>query len=251
MKRSVLISGSSSGLGSFLAKAFNADIFNRTSSKSKNDAPTLEYELIIHAAHGMPLKNESEYEYIEKHLRLANKLLQLPHHRFIFISSIDAAAPEKELNLYAKSKIAIEKLVVNKANNYLIIRPGSLIGNGMRKNQLIKVATEEDPQLTLSKDSTFSLVFYSDILEIINKGGLGIHPVLAKRLVTLGEIAVAFNHEPKWGGHTYTTHINPNEDILVDAPYALKELDPIFRLKEFMPSKTYPETNLNSPNIAQ
>ena len=230
----MLVSGTSSGLGAFLAKELNSKKFHRKYFQAEFDNQNFSYESIIHAAYAMPLENESEVDYIEKHLKLAIRLLNIPHHRFVFMSTIDTYAPRDKLTLYAKSKLEVESLIKSKTSNYLILKPGTLLGRGMRINQIIKVATITNPHLSLSRDSTFSLTFYEDILKIIQLPILGTHPVLAKRIITLGEVAEYFNNKPNWGQYRYETHSNflNNESEFTNLNF--KKIDPILRLAEFI-----------------
>ena len=85
----------------------------------------------------------------------------------------------------------------------------------MRPNQILKIATERNPNLSLSKTSTFSLVsyeqVYSYIIENMEKSGT---ETLMNSIATLSEIAIFFQTDPIWGEYEYSTPLKASADQL-------------------------------------
>ena len=186
-----LVSGSSNGFGKYLAKKFQSDIYNRHDKYIFNYKDKTHYQSIIHCAFGRPEIGEKESDFRDRQLDIAEDLLKCNHSKFIFISSIDTNA--LELTLYAKAKIAVENLIKKSSDLYLIIKPGSLFGDGMKLNTIIKVALNKDKPLTLSAESSFYPVFYGDIEELINEDKEGIYSLIPNEKITLMEISKEFN----------------------------------------------------------
>lgn len=236
---SVLISGSSSGLGAFLIYKFGYDAvpFDRIVGRPRLCVPSDGYDLIVHAAFGVQAQQQSRREYIDEQVSLANNLLRLPSKKHILISSIDVLNNPDDLSVYAMAKLEVEECFKS-MSNYLILRPGALIGYGMRANQILKIARGDDVDLTLTKSSTFSIVFYEDVFSATTSQLDGVYALAASRMVTLEEIANKFHRSPRWGNYLYSTVSEP-----FDCPvYRNKELafmDPIDRLSKFVGKRAW------------
>lgn len=236
---SVLVSGSSSGLGAYLTYKFGYDAvsFDRVVGRPKLTVPYDGYELIVHAAFGMPIQWQLEKDYIDSQVALAKSLLQLPSKKYIFISSIDVMSSIDNLSLYAKAKREVEA-IFQSVSNSLILRPGALIGRGMRANQILKIARGDDINLTLSKFSTFSIVFYEDVFSAITAKPKGVYALTANRTVSLEEIARRFYKKPRWGTFRYFTVSEPF-DCPVYRNAELAYMDPIDRLTTFIEKRAW------------
>ncbi len=226
-----LVSGASSGLGKYLADELNAQAFDRATLAPKGDIPTEGYEGIIHCAFGMPAKEQTEADYHAGNVAVAESLLKLPHQRFVFISSVDVLKSEPDQTPYARSKIAIEKVVLEKAVNLLVLRPGALLGKGMRASQLLKVARGEIGPFSLAAESTFAPVMYSDVLESIRLPSKHNTLVVAGRMVTLGVIAKKAGTQPQFGNYRYET---PSVAKQKTADVARLKEDPVERVMGFV-----------------
>ena len=66
-----------------------------------------------------------------------------------------------------EAKKLVENLVRSSTNNYQILRLPSLYGKEMKLNQIYRIATEREPKLTLSGESTFSLLEHEFALQKI------------------------------------------------------------------------------------
>ena len=155
-----LVSGSSNGFGKYLAKKFQSDIYNRHDKSIFNYKDNTHYQSIIHCAFGRPKIGEKESDFIDSQLEIAEDLLKYNHSKFVIISSIDTNA--LELTLYAKAKIAVENLIKKSSDLYLIIKPGSLFGDGMKLNTMIKVALNKDKPWDLHPTNSLTNSVHED-----------------------------------------------------------------------------------------
>jgi uncharacterized protein YbjT (DUF2867 family) len=226
-----LISGASSGLGAWLVKRLNAQRFDRNSMSTATGLISI-FDLIVHCASAMPNKDEEIDDYVSRLTSFSRVLLRVPHRRFVFISSVEAAEiPQR--TAYAIAKRSIEEAVLKSSPGATILRPGALFGPGMRANQLLRVARGHETALTLSPESRFSIVMYEDIAAALEVVHSGTWHLMASRLVSLNEVAERFQTFPRWGAHTYDTL-----DILCDLPWRDPSpaiaADPLDRLAEFL-----------------
>ena len=185
----------------------------------------------------MPTQQQSEKDYIDSQVSLANSLLKLPSKKYIFISSIDVLSGVHDLSIYAKAKREVEATFKSVANS-LILRPGALFGCGMRANQILKIARGDNANLTLSKSSTFSIVFYEDVFSAIIERLEGVYALASNRTVSLEEIARRFHKNPQWGTYRYLTVSEPF-DCPVYRNAELAYMDPIDRLTKFIEKRAW------------
>lgn len=231
----ILISGASSGLGKFLLSSFKADQYDREALKPKNnDFPRTGYEIIIHVAFNMPNNHETEIDYKNSHLKLADNLLSIPHRKFILISSVDVVKEKVKSNWYGEAKLDVENLCLQKGTNPIILRCGAMFGPSMRKNQMLKIALGDNIKLTLARSSKFYLISYEDVASLVKKKLVtGKYYLISKKLVSLSEVAEYFGQMPEWGSHEYTP---PQLDPEIKILYPITQLskDPLKWLREFI-----------------
>lgn len=222
----MLVTGASSGLGKYLCDHFGGVGFFRNSSLSDlmKVAHQQPFKVIIHAAFNprQDINTTNLPGYLDDTIFLTKKLLEIPHQTFIFISSCDVYPKESELcqedqeielkkvdSIYGITKLISESLVKEQANNPLILRPTALLGECTRKNSLIRLLTEKNAALTLSKKSTFNYVLHSDIAEFIERALhsqlTGIYNIASSKNVDLEEIAAMFHCAAHFGDYTYQT----------------------------------------------
>jgi UDP-glucose 4-epimerase len=110
------------------------------------------FDYIIHCAGNVPGGGKnllSKKHYIQNHVMTKN-IIKFSNSKIIFISSYKVyqnqakiGFPYKinnnQINDYSSSKIASENLIINKKNNYLILRLPSIFGNGVKNGLLYKV----------------------------------------------------------------------------------------------------------------
>ena len=92
----------------------------------------------------------------EDNVFLTRDLANIPHNKFVLISSID----QSKNSPYGVSKKISEIVVKKICSNYLIIRPSALLGKEMRKNTFQKIIHNED--IVLTPESVMNYVLYQD-----------------------------------------------------------------------------------------
>jgi len=131
-----LITGTNGGLGKWLSMQFpNCDKLTRKNSPAEFNGN--EYDLIIHCAASVQHCGWSgvNISLFEDNVFLTKEVVKIPHKKFILISSID----ESKNSPYGISKRISEVIVRDSCSNYLVLRPSSLVGDGMRKNTFQKM----------------------------------------------------------------------------------------------------------------
>lgn len=227
----ILTTGVKSGLGRFLHEQLGGLGLYRNSDIFKEEHLKL-IDVIIHCAFN-PRKivdSQSQYSFLQDNILLTHRLASLPHKKFIYISSVDVypkngkkCSEDDYINietidsLYGAFKLFAESIIVNNCKNLLIIRPGLLLGKYMRKNNLLRLITEEDSALSLTEESTFNGVLYSDILSFIeiavHNDLTGIYNAVSNDNITLEKLAADFGRNVSFGNFTYTTPPISNKKI--------------------------------------
>ena len=204
-----LISGTSSGLGAFLKKELNPRcIYSR--SEKNYFGNISRFDTIIHTACGPPKQsNFDEEEYILNQISLCRSLMSIKHRRFIYVSSIDVN--QKQRTLYGEMKYQVEQFIIDNCSRYLIIRPGSLIGEGMRTNTITRIFSEKNPKISLEKNSYYYISFYEDILKLMMTNASGIWTICSHKRIKIDELSRIANNTPKWGSFRYTPLIDDDK----------------------------------------
>jgi len=223
------ITGASSGLGKFLLHELDANRITRD-KESYKISECREISKIIHCGSGRISKELNSDAFIKEQLSLFESLLDLKHDKFIYISSIDVLS--NRMNPYIYVKKNIEEQIIQNFKDFLIIRPCLLFGKGMIPNQALKIATGFSSRVTLTMTSTFGLVWYDDILKVIDEDLSGIINVIPEKLVSLNQLANYFSREVLWGDFEYLTPQNlPCDNI--EKNLIIKG-DSLSRLKNFI-----------------
>jgi nucleoside-diphosphate-sugar epimerase len=220
----ILVTGSNSGLGKFCAQFFNGIALNRQTNfaEIKQQAETKPYRAIIHCAFNAKPDIDSIklYDYLNDTVMLTQKLLQLPHEKFIFISSADVYPQTNDIhsedenikldevrNIYGIAKLMSESLIQNEAKEPLVLRTTALLGEDARKNSLIKILTQEQVKLTLASVSSFNYILHQDVANFIEKALAekltGIYNLAASTNVTLGEVCEHYQRQVEFGNYHY------------------------------------------------
>ena len=98
--KKILITGSKSGLGKFLAKELNVNnnklFLNRKNYKVINQQS---YDFIIHCAGKRPIYSENDeiYSYYKDNIKLTEKIVNLRYKKIIFLSTIDVYESNLEI----------------------------------------------------------------------------------------------------------------------------------------------------------
>ena len=179
----ILSTGIKSGLGRYIYENIDGQGFCRsTTIEEKNLVKQKGVDVIIHCAFSSAknITSNNLYKYVSDNLFYTQELISIPHKKFIFISTIDVypktgnpLLEDQELDvnslggIYAITKLMSESVIREHCDNYLILRPSALLGKYSRRNSFIKILEDEDCSLTLTEDSQFNYVLYSDILAFI------------------------------------------------------------------------------------
>lgn len=223
MTGNILVTGTSSGVGRYIHEQLGGQGFTRQSGNIV-ELKKQSFELIIHCACNSMftrlVTNENLGQYYYDNTLLTQELLQIPHRYFVFFSTVDVYPLGHELhledevihadlfrNIYATTKIISEAVVQAQARNFLILRPTTLVGLYMRKNNLIKLLEDSHPSLTLDERSVYNLILYSDILRFIllaiAKKETGIFNLASSNNVTLARIAKVAGKNAVFGAYHY------------------------------------------------
>jgi nucleoside-diphosphate-sugar epimerase len=219
----ILVTGSSSGLGKYCVEHFNGVGFTRHSSlaelKQRTGQP---FRAIIHCAFNpkADVSSAALYDYLNDTLLLTRELIQIPHDKFIFISSADVY-PKTEIqhtedeeinlndvnNIYGLSKLMTEAVVQNEAADHLILRTTALLGKDARKNSLMKILMDDQVKLTLAGSSSFNYISHEDVGSFITHALLkdltGIYNLGADTSVTLEDICKHYQRHVTFGEYHY------------------------------------------------
>lgn len=220
----ILVTGTKSGLGKYLFENIGTVGLDRdTSFGSREKIKKEGADIIIHCAFNSSreVTSESLFPYFEDNVLLTKELTLVPHKKFIFFSSVDVYPKNETIHLedeiidlnsvekiYGITKLISESIVKNYCQNYLILRGSAFLGTYSRKNSLIKIIEDKKCAITLTGDSEFNYVLYSDILDFlkiaIKKNFKGIYNLASFRNITLSEIAKIFGKKVRFGKYHYS-----------------------------------------------
>jgi nucleoside-diphosphate-sugar epimerase len=232
MKKSrYLITGSSSGLGKYLNRELKGVALNRDGLMPKKA------KIIIHCAFNKDRNIDSRnlYQYICDNVFLTKRLAKIPHKKFIFVSSVDVypkdnnTHSEKEIididqvsGSYAVTKLMSESIVQNLCSNFLILRCTALLGRDSKKNSLIKILKDNNPDLTVSAKSVFNIILHKDVLEFIKiaveKDLQGIYNIASSQNISILEVAKLMKKKVNFGKYTYNVGDIDNKKTLRPFP---------------------------------
>ena len=219
MNNKILVTGTKSGLGKYIYETLpNTVGLSRENRKiliKKNDC----YDMIIHCAFNTKNAGKKDiddyFDYVDDNILLTNDLVKLKHKKFVYMSSISVY--DKIPTPYNQTKLFAESIVQKISNKPLIIRCASLLGSAMRSNTITKIITEDNPRITLSKESTYNFVMHKDIVEFISKcynnNVTGIFDFLASDFIRLEDIVKRLNREVNFGEYTFTTNKVDNKKL--------------------------------------
>lgn len=229
-----LITGSQSGLGKHLHKYFGGIGFQRQTNqvewaKAKKNG----VDIIVHCAAQPPklITSKSLPSYLDDNLLLTKKLVEIPHKKFVFISSVEVYpksskthTEDEEIPLesipsfYGICKLLSESIVQEACRDFLILRCVSLLGPYARPNSLTRILGQKGPSLSLSGDSTLNYVRHHQISEFINYAAensvTGIYNVASSKNVTLDRIAKLHNKKVRFGSYKYDVGNISNRKIV-------------------------------------
>lgn len=229
----VLITGTLSGLGKYIFEKFSGIPWNRNiNDREKKRLRSEGVDIIIHCAFNSSQVVDSNnlYSYLSDNVFLTKELIDIPHKKFIFISSVDVYPKDQKfhsedevidisriLGIYAITKLMSESLIKVKCKSFLILRCTSLLGKYSRPNSLIRILKDKRPQLSLSGKSILNYVLHSDIFDFMNlaiKNNIqGIYNVASSENITLSEVADILGKKVKFGDYIYNVGNIDNSKI--------------------------------------
>ncbi len=182
----------------------------------------------------------------KENLVFTKKLTQIPHQKFIFISSVDVYPRNSELHneneviqenqvegVYAKSKFECESAVQIGCKNYLILRSSSLLGKYSRPSSLIRILKEENCRLTLSPDSDLNCVLYEDVLGFLRlsvKESLkGVYNTVSSGNILVSDAAKLLKKKVEFGNYSYQVGNVDNRKASLIYPAFKKTSEQIFK----------------------
>jgi nucleoside-diphosphate-sugar epimerase len=173
--------------------------------------------MIIHCAYnskqlslGTQMSFVEHQLYLDDNVCLTERLAQVKTKLFVYISSIDVFNP---CTPYAVCKRMAERVVIEQAANWIILRCGSLLWEGTRHNTFNRLYKDPQPSVSLTANSELNFVLYSDIYEIVsNNPPPGIYNLVSTENIMVSDIASMFlkNETVTYGDHYYKAPV-PSE----------------------------------------
>lgn len=234
MKSDFLVSGVKGGIGRYIFEELGGKGFGRDISKEELDKIMEQgAETIIHCAFGKPFEDHEE-DFI-----LTKKLTKSPHKKFVYFSSVDVYENNGSLhkedekidnskNEYGRAKLNAERIVLKNSENPLILRCSGLLGPYSRKNNLLKLINDDNPQLSLTLNSELNVVLYEDVLKFIldSKENTGIYNISSSKNITIEEISNKLKKNPKYGKFNYSVgNIDNSKAKYLNSKFAKTSLE--------------------------
>jgi nucleoside-diphosphate-sugar epimerase len=178
-----LVSGSSSGLGKNLREVFHATAFRRGDNEEElARLKKRNFQMIIHCA--MDARKEFSAvelpEYVSSNLTLTERLLEIPHDCFVYVSSHavypadgqahsenEALTVSQQISIYGIFKLLSEQLALRRSPWPLILRCSSLVGEEGRPNNIMKILRKQGGPVFLSGNCPYNLIAYEQVAEFL------------------------------------------------------------------------------------
>jgi len=229
----ILTTGILSGIGRYIHENHGGIGLTRNTPvkdfvKIKKDG----VDVIVHCAFNSSRKINSNtlYQYFEDNVLLTKRVISIPHKKFIFFSTVDLYPKDSQSHsedeiidvdsvrggIYAITKLISESIVKKYCENYVILRPTTLLGKHSRKNTIIKILENQECEVGLSVKSVYNCVLHSDILDFIkfsiDHDLKGIYNLASSENITLLEVANMLGRKVKFGTYHYDVgNINNNK----------------------------------------
>lgn len=233
----ILVTGTTKGLGKYISDNLESDSFNREDKIEKFHQKT--YDVIIHCAFeraGRKVTNENLYEYLNSSIHLTKQIINIPHKQFFYCSTVDVYPNIEEKiwkeedpitlddfhNLYGFIKLCCESIVLEEANNPVVMRLGAMLGKDIQPNSLMKIYQNITNKIGLSKESTFNYILHKDVLSFIENAVennlSGCFNLTSSDKTTIGQSAQEIDNTIEWGNFSYQTANISNEKICASSP---------------------------------
>ena len=206
-----LITGVTRGFGKFMHEELTG--FGLTRQNKYRLSEIKKVDTIIHCAYDKreTISLEELPEYLDSSIFLTKELLQIPHKKFVFLSTVNVYPPSSKIHkedekininkistIYGLTKLMCESMV--KETKHLILRCPNFLGK-YSNNNLTKLINNEE--ISLSKDSELNLVLYEDVLNFIKKNKSGIYNIASSKNIKFSRIAKILNKIPQFGNYNY------------------------------------------------
>jgi nucleoside-diphosphate-sugar epimerase len=219
-----LITGAAKGIGRFLNLRLGGIGLTRENASEvvQRIRAAGGVQTIIHCAYNSAksVAQPDLYNYYSDNVLLTERMLAVPHRRFVFFSTVDVYPKDGSIKgedgvlvagegstPYSLTKQIAETLVMRSSPGWLILRPVQMLGSPRRRNVLTRLLDSDPDLLPLTANSVLNCVLYSDVLDFISaalgRGSTGIYNLAASKNVTIEEIAGAFGKTVAWGQHFY------------------------------------------------
>jgi nucleoside-diphosphate-sugar epimerase len=146
-----------------------------------------ENENVIIFASGVSNSKENRHEEFKKELNLVqDTILKYPNKLFVYFSTCSI---HNNSSHYIQHKIEVEKYIVDKSSNYLILRLPIVLGRNQNKNQLISYLFERNKNnepIEIYKNANRYLIDSNDLPKILT--------ILIDRKIKNDIIEIAFNN---------------------------------------------------------
>lgn len=196
------------------------------------------FDAIFHCAFRrcQDVHNSDLAQVMEDNCFLTERLLKIPHKKFIYLSSNTVYPVDKNFNCTEEASIPIEKiatfpavlkmvneeLIRSRSQNYLILRATSLLGHSMKPNTLTRILFENYPKVSLTPDSRLYCILYEDVkyvlLQALKKDITGVFNLAASNSVKLTEIASTFGKKVIFGNYHYVPGNIDNKKLIAQFP---------------------------------
>jgi nucleoside-diphosphate-sugar epimerase len=221
--RNILVTGARSGLGNAAHKALGGIPFVRG---TRVDDPAIlaaaPFDAIIHCAVNAAkyVSMSTAYDYMDDNFLLTQKLVHIPHRKFIFVSTLAVYPPtgravseDDDVDLmpltgpYAFSKLFSDLYVQKHAKDPLILRTTTLLGPAIRSSTVLRALTQRDCKLFLAPDARYNFVLHDDIVDFMaramDEGICGAFNLGSEGLVVLSDIVDQLGLSVTYGDFHY------------------------------------------------
>jgi nucleoside-diphosphate-sugar epimerase len=222
-KRNILVTGARSGLGKAVHHALGGIPFVRGMTV---DHPAIRgaapFDAIIHCAVNADkhVSMKTAFKYLDDNFLLTQRLVDVPHHKFVFISTLAVYPPtgravseDDDVDLlpltgpYAFTKLFSDLYVNERAKNPLILRTTTPLGLTMRPSNLFRALTQPGCQLFLAPNSRYNCVLHSDIIDFIaralDENICGAFNIGSEGLIVLSDIVDQLGLSVQYGEYRY------------------------------------------------
>lgn len=232
------MTGTGSGLGRYLHESIPGSVALRRQDNLQAISKGKVFDAIFHCAFRrcQDVHNSDLAQVMEDNCFLTEQLLQVPHKKFIYLSSNTVYPIDKNFNCTEDASIPIEKistfpavlkmineeLIRSRSQDYLILRATSLLGHSMKTNTLTRILFENYPKVSLTADSRLYCILYEDVkfvlMQALKKNITGVFNLAASKSVELSEVASLFGKKVIFGNYHYEPGKIDNRKLIKQFP---------------------------------